>query len=155
MAGLFFVLILKVAFAAESDCVHDARTLRCVQYVRNYDADTITVSIQNLPPLFGDKIGVRVRGVDSPEIKGKLPCEKDTARTAQKLIENLLKNAKRIDLENVARDKYFRILADVKIDSVDLKSVLLKNNLASHYDGGTKSKVNWCKRVPARVQVPH
>lgn len=83
------------------------------------------------------------------EIKGKLPCEKDVARTAKKLIKNIFKNAKRIDLENANKDKYFRILSDVIVDGKSLKDTLLKNNLAYAYEGKTKQKLNWCNRVPA------
>lgn len=99
----------------------------------------------------GKKISVRVAHSDTPEIKGKLPCEKEAARTAQRLIENLLKNAERIDLANVERDKNFRILADVIVDGRSIKDLLMKNNLAYGYEGGTKLKVDWCKstRVPA------
>lgn len=133
-----------------SDCHHTSTSFKCVKYIRNYDADTITFDIPDVHPLIGDKISVRVRHIDTPEIKGKLPCEKDTARIAKKLIENILKNAKRIDLENIDKDKYFRILADVIVDGKSLKDVLLKNNLAYDYEGKTKEKLNWCKRVPAQ-----
>lgn len=144
------LLLTNCTFATEvKTCNHEPNAFHCVKYIRNYDADTITVSIDNTHPLIGDKIGVRVRGVDSPEIKGNLPCEKETARTAKRLIENILSNGKRIDLENVGRDKYFRILADVKVDNVDLKDILLKNKLAYAYDGGTKEHRNWCPRQPA------
>lgn len=125
-------------------CAHDKTTFRCVTYIRNYDADTITVNIPNVHPLIGEKIGVRVNGVDTPEIKGKHPCEKEAARTAQRLIESLLKNAQRIDLKNVARDKYFRILADVEVDGRLIKDLLLKNQLAYEYHGATKLVIDWC-----------
>ena len=46
-------------------------------------------------------------------------------------------------------DKYFRILADVKIDGKDVADTLIKNNLAYAYEGKTKEKVNWCKRAVA------
>lgn len=134
-----------------TDCVHDASSFRCVQYVRNYDADTITFDIPGVHPLIGKGISVRVRHVDTPEIKGKLPCEKEAARTAKRLIENQLKNAKRIDLTEIAKDKYFRILANVIVDGRDLKEILLKNKLAYQYEGGTKEKFNWCDRVPAGI----
>ena len=133
---------------ANGPCEHDPKTFRCVKYIRNYDADTITFNIPNVHPLIGKHISVRVRHVDTPEIKGKLPCEKDAARTAKKLTENILKNAKRIDLENVDKDKYFRILANVVVDGKSLKDTLLKNNLAYAYEGKTKQKLNWCIRVP-------
>lgn len=133
----------------DESCEHSKTRFSCVEYLKNYDADTITFSIPGVHPLLGEKISVRVRGVDAPEIKGKLPCEKDQARTAQRLIENLMKRAQRVDLENVDRDKYFRILADVKIDGKDLRELLLKNQLAYEYNGGTKIQRDWCKRLPA------
>lgn len=140
--GLACFLAGSAAFGA--DCSHDANTFRCVKYLKNYDADTITVAIPGVHPLIGEKISVRVRGVDTPEIKGKNSCEKGVARTAQRLIENLLKNGKVIHLKNVGRDKYFRILADVEVDGRLLKDVLLKNQLAYEYHGATKKSVDWC-----------
>lgn len=152
MHRLVFLILFLIGFSsvAREDCSHDSKTFRCVKYIRNYDADTITFDIPNVHPLIGKNISIRVRHVDTPEIKGKLPCEKDAARTAKKLIENILKNAKRIDLENADKDKYFRILADVIVDGKSLKDTLLKNNLAYAYEGKTKQKINWCSRAPAQ-----
>lgn len=130
--------------ATSRPCDHDDSTFRCVKYVKNYDADTITVEIPNVHPLLGKKISVRVNGIDAPEMNGKKPCEKEAARNAQRLVEALLKNAKQIDLNNVGRDKYFRILADVSSDGQSLKMLLLKNKLAYEYGGGTKVAINWC-----------
>lgn len=149
MRIISILILFCVQISHADDCTHDAKTFRCVKYVRNYDADTITFNIPSVHPLIGDKISVRVRHIDTPEIKGKLPCEKDAARRAKRLIENLLKNAKRIDLENVDKDKYFRLLADVVVDGKPIKDVLLKNNLAYAYEGKTKQKINWCSRLPA------
>ena len=145
MVSLFF----SVSLVRANDCVHTITSFHCVKYIKNYDADTITFDIPNVHPIIGDKISVRVRHIDTPEIKGKLPCEKEAARSAKRLIENLLKNAKRIDLENVDKDKYFRLLADVIVDGKPIKDVLLKNNLAYAYEGKTKQKINWCSRLPA------
>lgn len=142
-----------IANAAETNnCQHDKVTFRCVKFIKNYDADTITVNIPNVHPLIGEKVSVRVLGIDSPEIKGKNKCEKDKARIAQRLVENLLKNAKNIELQNVQRDKYFRILADVVADGKSIKDLVIKNHLAYSYSGGTKLSVDWCKdlkRLPA------
>jgi endonuclease YncB( thermonuclease family) len=116
-----------------------------VKYIRNYDADTVTFDIPGIHPFFGKKINVRVAGVDTPEIRTKNKCEKSKARNAKKLVTNLLKNANKIDLINVRKDKYFRILADVQVDGASLSNYLLKNGLAYEYDGGTKAVVDWCK----------
>lgn len=128
-------------------CDHDDATFRCVKYVKNYDADTITVEIPNVHPLLGKNIPVRVNGIDAPELKGKTPCEKEAARNAQQLVESLLKNAKQIDLNNVGRDKYFRVLADVSADGQSVKALLLKSKLAYEYSGGTKAAINWCSFI--------
>jgi len=130
--------------AATKECTHDATTFRCVKFIKNYDGDTITFQIPDVHPLLGNNISVRVFGLDTPEIKGKLPCEKDAARTAKRLIENLLKNAKVIHVANVQRDKYFRILGNVIVDGRSLQDVLLKNGLAYEYHGETKRKIDWC-----------
>lgn len=129
---------------AEPNCQHDARTFRCVKFLHNYDGDTIQFSIPDVHPLLGQKISVRVLGLDTPEVKGKLPCEKEVARTAQRFVESILKNAKVINLEDVSRDKYFRILATVKADGQSLTDILLKNRLAYSYNGKTKEKIDWC-----------
>lgn len=137
----------ETASTSSDACAHDATTFRCVKYLKNYDADTVTVQIPGVHPLLGEKISVRVRHIDAPEIKGKLPCEKEAARIAQRLVENQLKRAKRIDLKNVDRDKYFRVLADIEVDGKDLKAIVEKNHLSVAYEGGTKQKLNWCSRL--------
>lgn len=147
--ALLSLLIGLNAYSADPGCTHDANTFRCVKYIKNYDADTVTVKIPGVHPLIGEKISVRVAGIDTPEIKTKDLCEKQAGRTAQRLIENIMKSGKRIDLANVERDKYFRILADVVVDGRNLKDILLKNQLAYSYDGGTKKSMDWCARFPA------
>ena len=104
---------------------------------------------QVVHPIIGKKINIRLNGVDTPEIRTKSKCEKTKARTARKLVGNLLKNAKRIDLKNIKRGKYFRIAADIEYDGKNLASILIKNKLAYEYYGGKKKKgwgsVNKCR----------
>lgn len=145
---------LNETLAPSKACEHDALNFRCVKFIKNYDADTITFFIPNVHPLLSEKISVRVRGIDAAERKGKHPCEKDRAFAAQELVGRTLEAANRIDLVNVDRDKYFRILADVEADGKSVKDILVEANLAYSYGGGTKQNVNWCefgkKRVPAK-----
>ena len=122
-----------------------------VSYVRNYDGDTITVNLPNtIPDVFSHEISVRIRHIDTPEIKGNGKCEKEAAQKAKVATTSLLKNAKKIDLEDVGRDKYFRLLAQVVITTREDKIILLSQYLleqgyAVPYEGGTKNKVDWCK----------
>ena len=58
-----------------------------------------------------------------------------------------MKRAQKIELRNVDRDKYFRILANVYVDDKSLSEVLIKNKLALPYDGGRKpANTNWCNQ---------
>ena len=52
-------------------------------YLRNYDGDTITFNLPSLHPIIGEKISIRVNGIDTPEIKGKCEKEKYDAQQAQ------------------------------------------------------------------------
>ena len=124
---------------------------RDVEYVGNFDGDTVTIDLpdKNIPNVFRKEISVRVRGIDTAEMTSRIQCERDMARKAKKVVTSLLLDAKRIDLENVSRDKYFRLLADVTVyqrnnTRVNVSRFLLKKGLAVPYDGGTKLKVSWC-----------
>lgn len=142
----FIIFILSAHVVLASPCTHTTTSFNCVKYERPVDGDTFEVSIPGLHPLIGKKVKIRVSGVDSPEInRAKNACEKEKGRTAKKLVDNLLKRAKRIDLKNIQRGKYFRIAADVLIDGTSLKSYLIKNQLGVPYGDGKKPKVNWCK----------
>lgn len=129
---------------AEANCRHSPTAFNCVEYLRNYDGDTITVNIPEVPVLIGDEITVRVNGIDAPEIEGRNACERKAAVLAQRAVEKILQEARRIDLRNVKRDKYFRVLADIYADGDLLSEYLLKHKLAVPYDGGHKEKVDWC-----------
>ena len=73
-------------------------------------------NLLNLHPIIGKKIAIRVNGIDTPEIRGKCDKEKYNAEQAKGMVEEFLKDAERIDLKNMERGKYFRIVADVYAD---------------------------------------
>ena len=72
-------------------------------YVRNYDGDTVTFNLPNLHPIIGEKISIRVNGIDTPEIRGKCEKEKYDAKQAQEMVADILKDAERITLKNMER----------------------------------------------------
>jgi endonuclease YncB( thermonuclease family) len=137
-------------------CEHTTTSFQCVDYIKNYDGDTVTFNIPRLHSLFGNKISVRINGLDTAEIRTNDSCEKKMAKVAQYFVESRLKKAKRVNLTNIKRGKYFRIVADIQYDGKDLKDEIIKSNLAYPYGGKTKRVINWCtayERLPANFLV--
>ena len=133
-----FLLLPAISFAKSYGDIQG------VVYVRNYDGDTITFNLLGLHPIIGDKISIRVNGIDTPEISGKCEKEKYDAQQAKEMIADILKDAERIDLKNIERGNYFRIVADVFVDGENLADELIEAGMAVPYDGGTKTH-NWCE----------
>lgn len=103
-----------------------------------YDGDTIHVNIDNWPPVIGHDVGVRIRGIDTPEMHDSRPEIRAKAIEARNYVMKQLNGQHTIILRHIGRDKYFRLLANVEVDGKDLGSALLKNGLARPYDGGKK-----------------
>jgi micrococcal nuclease len=106
-----------------------------------YDGDTIRVTIHSWPKVAGERIPVRLYGIDTPEMRDKRPRVYKLARSAKQFSVTQLRNARRIELRQIRRDKYFRLLAEVWVDGRNLSDLLLKAGLAKPYFGG--KKVNW------------
>jgi micrococcal nuclease len=107
-----------------------------------YDGDTFRVNISDWPAVVGESMPVRIKGVDTPELRGKCQSEKDAARAAKQFSVARLGEGELIELRFIERDKYFRLLAEVWIDGVSLGAQLLNAGLAVPYDGGKKRV--WC-----------
>ena len=103
-----------------------------------YDGDTFKVYLACRYPVFCKSIPVRVRGVDCPEVRGGTKETKAAAKAAKAFTKDFLKSGK-ILLRNCGRDKYFRLLCDVKVNGKSLAEELLKSGHAVPYDGGKKS----------------
>ena len=108
-----------------------------IEVIRIYDGDTFFVNIPDVHWLIGSNISVRIRGIDTPEIRGGTEETKELARKSKEALIKLFEGRK-ITLYNLNRDKYFRILADVEADDIDVKDYMIKNNYAKPYNGGTK-----------------
>ncbi len=117
-----------------------------VHWIRCYDGDTCRFDIPSFSPLLGKNIAVRLRGVDTPEIRGKCPYEKQLAKKAKQFVISKLQNAKTVELRSLSRGKYFRIVADIYVDQdkTSLSQQLLAKKLAYPYFG--KKKQSWCKK---------
>jgi len=108
---------------------------------RVVDGDTVELKVDFLPKELGDKLLLRVWGVDTPE-KGRRASseeEKELGLKASEYTSNLIKNSKEIKIKLISWDKYGgRILGDLIIDGQSLRDLLLKNGYAKPYFGDKK-----------------
>jgi endonuclease YncB( thermonuclease family) len=102
------------------------------------DGDTIKVNLPCDQPIFCKAIPVRVGHLDTPEIHGQCPEEKDLALKARAITASYFAVGSKVELVNPRRDQYFRIDADFP----ELEQKLISMVLAKPYEGGKKKE--WC-----------
>lgn len=113
-----------------------------VDVVRVYDGDTFTADATPWPKVT-IRVSVRLRGVDTPELRGKCEAEKAKARAARDALKELLQSAP-VTITNIERGKYAgRVVADVWAGDVNAAEVLIAEGLGRPYDGG--KRVGWCE----------
>lgn len=98
-----------------------------------HDGDTIKIYVPNWPEIFST-ILVRVNGIDTPELMDQRPEIQVLALKAKAETTKLLTDHK-ITITKIKRDKYFRLLATVKYDGIDLADTLVSEGLAKKYNG--------------------
>ncbi|MDQ7090108.1 MAG: thermonuclease family protein [Methylococcales bacterium] len=106
---------------------------------RIYDGDTFFAYVKGHNPIDKKPVGIRLRGIDTPEMKDKNPKVKKKAIKAKEIATEEIEKAGTIHLYNVStKDKYGRLLASVFCDRRDLAKILIESRLAKSYDGGKK-----------------
>jgi len=116
--------------------------------VEVYDGDTFKVQLPGMLEVFGRDLSVRINGIDTPEIRSS--CSTDVLRAAERhkgglakdFLLGAIKGGQKVELHNLARDKYFRLLADVYIDDINIGTTMIERGHAVAYDGG--AKYDWC-----------
>ena len=150
---LIVTMLCSPVFAGSNSQQYES--FQNVQFVKNYDGDSITFNIPDAPAIVGKNMVIRVRGIDTPELKKKsCLAEREKAKQAKELVHSLLINAEIINLHRIARGKYFRMLADVEFDGQDLATALLNQDLAVKYSGGKKES-HWCTESNKKISVRH
>jgi endonuclease YncB( thermonuclease family) len=141
---LIIALCLCAPFPAIANVITDGRYEWPVLGV--VDGDTLKVHLPGLPMEL-QPVKVRVRGIDTPELKGKCASEKKMAQAASSFTGRLVDAARvagrPIYFSRIDWDKYGgRIDADVAIDGRSLGDMLVGAGLARRYDGGKRG--GWC-----------
>ena len=138
MLRKYFILIFFVFLISEIHAEYYKDEIKDFTIVKVRDGDTFVINIENVPDVFGKEIAVRIRGIDTPELNDSREEIRKISIQAKEELEKLLTSGEKVILYNLGRDKYFRLLASVKVDNVDVAEYLIKKGLAKEYDGGKK-----------------
>ena len=113
------------------------------------DGDTFVVNINDWPAVIGERIPVRIEGIQAPERRSRCDTEAEKARERQLaadariyLVERL-RGADEIELRNIERGSFYRIIAEVWADGEDIGEEMLAEGHALRSVEGQGGKA-WC-----------
>lgn len=144
------LILLLAAFGptyeAEVLSVYDGDSVTVVLTVPvEYEAVTVewvdrlpvTVTVTGYPE---EKL--RIDAVDTPELRGRCPEEKQRARAARDWLRDRVEHADLIAVKTDGREKYGRLLGDLIIDGESVRDGLIAAGHGRPYDGGKRK--SWC-----------
>jgi endonuclease YncB( thermonuclease family) len=143
VASLSVVTLILGWWGAEQSWAEGSRRYHvdgpvAAELVSIIDGDTVLVNARPWPQQT-ISVMVRLRGIDTPELKSRCPLERERARAARDLLEQRLRTGD-IALSDIDADKYFgRVVARLTFgEADDASDLLLAAGLARPYDGGKK-----------------
>ena len=141
---ILFVTLLLAMTATPTIGVESGGIRFKWQVIGVKDGDTLAVILPGLPTML-NPVGVRLRGVDTPESGGRAKCagERALAARATRFTHQAVDSAASVEFADPSWDKYGgRIDADVWINDKRLADELVAAGLARRYDGGKRA--GWC-----------
>ena len=141
ISALLLCLIPALVFAqkAPQGVTYDAKI------VRVNDGDTVVIAAPFLPAPLKPELAVRIYGVDTPEkgFRAQCPSEDQRGQAATAFTKNAVANTQKHQVIIYGWDKFGgRILGDMILNGVSLRSELIKNGFAREYYG--EAKQSWC-----------
>lgn len=109
--------------------------------IRTIDGDTVEVQVDFLPIELGNKLHIRIWGIDTPEkgFRAHSEHEQQMGLAATEFTKHAIDNAKQIKINVIMWDKFGgRVLGDLIIDGQSLRQMLLDNKLGREYYGDKK-----------------
>ena len=137
---LLIVPALALAQKTPKGITYDA------EIIRVNDGDTVVISAPFLPAPLKPELAVRVFGVDTPEKghRAQCPSEAQRGEAASTFTKNAVKSTKKHQVVLYSWDKFGgRVLGDIVLDGVSLRSELIRNGFAREYYGDAKQ--SWCQ----------
>ena len=114
--------------------------------IRVSDGDTIVIAAPYLPAPLKPQLAVRIFGVDTPEKGHRAQCDSERAQgeKASAWTKDLVKSGRQFQVTLYGWDKFGgRVLGDILVDAVSVRSGLIAAGLAREYYGDKKK--SWCE----------
>jgi endonuclease YncB( thermonuclease family) len=151
MKKLFLTLLIAAAAVPalaqkmpKNSATYDAKIIRVS------DGDTIVIAAPFLPPPLKPELAIRVFGVDTPEkgFRAQCPSEAQRGEAASAFTKNAINQAAaqggKFQVTMYGWDKFGgRVLGDILINGVSLRTELIRNGFAREYYG--EAKQSWCQ----------
>ncbi len=136
------LLLVTQVFAQKTPqgVTYDAKILRV------NDGDTVVIAAPFLPAPFKPELAVRIFGVDTPEKghRAQCPSEDQRGQAASAFTKNAVATTQKHQVILYGWDKFGgRVLGDMILNGVSLRSELIKNGFAREYFG--EAKQSWCQ----------
>lgn len=100
------------------------------KFLQNYDGDTFKADIDEWPIIIGRYISVRIAGIQAPEMYQGDTQQKMTAERSRIALGQILTPAKHIKLVNIRRGKFFRLIAGVIADDINVGQYMIEKGYA-------------------------
>lgn len=113
------------------------------------DGDTFRATISDWPPIIGERIPVRIAGINAPERRSRCDTEaekereRELAADARIYLVERLRGAESIELRRIERGSFFRIIAEVWADGENVGQEMIEAGHALPYKEGQGGKA-WC-----------
>jgi len=152
MKILAFILSVMsfFAFAGETSktvpILYDYSHIYDYKIIRVIDGDTIQFEMPGLPIELGDKMSLRIFGIDTPEkgFRAKCDGEAKTGQLATDFAQKIVVAAKSKKIILISWDKFGgRVLGDLVLDGKSFRTLMLDSGYAREYHGD--AKLSWCK----------
>jgi micrococcal nuclease len=120
-------LLLLLAFVLTSSSICERYKAK-VESV--YDGDTVTLDISVGFDLMIDDAKIRLYGIDAPEMRG---IERPKGIVSRDALIQLI-GGKNIEIEYHGKGKYFRYIATLFLDTINVNNWMVRNGYAEYAD---------------------
>lgn len=121
------LILIMILFTSIVNAKSPIDSFNNVSLNKVHNGDTIFFDLPGARDIFGKRIGIRVFGIDTPELNEL------NGKAVKGIVRKELESAKTINLLFCERGKYFRLVCAIQYDGKDLAKFLLDRKLAVPY----------------------